>query len=308
MLFKNNSEKIGWDIGNILLRIWEGCATNCYNCSSNTEEVEYFKYEDFLDSCKYISKNCDTKLDIFFYGTESVYHPEILSFLGNQDISHFNKSLHITPIYSSLNIEKINFISQEYENVSFDTCYTIKDLKSLLWVLKYLKYVIDNDIKSTLDLFFDYNKFAPHILRFLRMYDIKWKDKSVNTHIWYNNCVEFIYNERQIILLYDLKQQNVVDKRVTNLQNTNCIAKNSIDIVDKEIYISEEVEFTKKWEITVHLNTYCSKWINRISHISKANEEIIDDFKKLDWYLEKFNSWDMWKNCYNCMTKEYNYD
>jgi len=308
MLFKNNSEKIGWDIGNILLRIWEWCATNCYNCPSNTEEVEYFKYKDFLPCYNYIRESCDTKLDIFFYWTESIYHPEILSFLGDKDLVNFNKSLHITPIYSPSRIAKINYISEKFTDVSFDTCYTIKDLQSLLWVLKYLKYIIDNDIKSTLDLFFDYQKFAPHILRFLKQYNVLCKDKSINTHIWYNNCVEFIYNERQIILLYDLKEQNIVNKRITNLQNTSCIAKKSIDVIDNSIYISEEVEFTKEWEITVHLNTYCSKWINKISHINKTQEEVVNDFKRLDFYLAKFNTWDMWKNCYNCMTKPYNYD
>ena len=309
MLFKSNQEKVWWDIWNILIRIWEWCATNCYNCYSNKDNIIFYDYSKFIWLFDYIEKKCETKFDIFFYWIESIFHPDILLFLWNKSITNYRKSLHITPLYSHNNLSKILNISQGFPDVSFDTCYTIDDLKNLKSVIKFLQFVIDNNIKSTIDLFFDFDKYYKYLFDILNIIsDNKYSSwrKTKNTHMWNTNCFEFIFNNwKQAILLYNAKKQTIINNEITNISNNDCIVKKSIEISKNNIYISEEIEFTYKWEITIHINAYCSKAIKIISNITKDDIDIIKDFNILNKYLSIYNTSDMWKSCYTCMNNPY---
>lgn len=309
MIFYNETQKVWWDMWNILLRIWEWCATNCYNCNSSKDNISFYSYNEFLERIEFINKNCDNKLHLFFYWVEAIFHPEILKFLYDKNLQFFSKSLHITPIYELKRIKTIFELSKKFSNVSFDTCYTIKDNQDLKWVLMFLDFIVKNNIKSTLDLFFDYSKYLPIILAFFKKHNVTFLDKTINTHIWNTKCFEFqLNNSNQTILLYDLKEQVISKSSISNIKYDLCVVKNSLTITDEKIYVSEEVEFAKSGEITVHISTYCSKWIWKISSIYKTKNEIISDFKKLDAYLEKYNTWNMGENCLNCMLNTYNID
>ena len=127
MIFRNESTKVGGDYGNILLRVGDSCATNCYNCNSSSDSVSYVAYHEFTKVITYISKQCDHKLHLFLYGVEVLYHPDIHAFLTDKFLSKFPISIHITPLYAKERIDSIFQLGKQYQDISFDTCYTIKD-------------------------------------------------------------------------------------------------------------------------------------------------------------------------------------
>jgi len=306
MLFIQNTDKVWWDLWNILIRIWEWCVANCYNCDSWNENIKYFKYEDFFKVFSYIKKECDNKMSIFFYGTNSILHPDIEKFINDLNIKKFKKSLNISPIYNEKNLSRLKYLSIKYSDVSFDTVYIINSIEKVISIIKFILFVIKNNIKSTLDLFFDYN----YYIKYFKVLFIQNKqqiiDKSINTHIWYNKCNQLTFNNnKQIILLYNCKKQIINNNTITNLPYSYCIVKESINILDNNIEISEEIEFTREGNITIHISWYCSKGIINISNINKKYIDIIKDFRKLNLYLEKYNKWFMWQNCIKCMKEPY---
>lgn len=306
MIFLNKSETVWWDIWNILFRVGEWCATNCYNCTSAFDKVSYKPYSDYKNIFEKVVDVCDDNLLVFFYWVEAIFHPEIEYFINDNNLKDYKKSLHITPLYRLDRIQKIKNISDKYNNISFDTCYTIKNTEDLFSFLKFFTFLNKNKINSTLDIFFDYNKYAKILLNFFKKFNPKIVNKPINTHLGNEKCIELNFDNNQIILLYHTKPQFIKDDKIHNLPFTLCAVKKSFDIKEDFIYTSEEIEFTENGDITVHFSTYCSKWIQKISSIYKNKKEIIEDFKKFDKYLEKYNSGDMWKNCYNCISNPYN--
>lgn len=306
MIFFNESQKVWGDMGNVLFRIGQWCATNCYNCHSAEDEKEFYAYEDFFESFWFVQKNCHPLLHVFFYGVEGIFHPEIHKFVGDPFLENFKKSVHISPVFSVPRMQKIFELHKKFPELSFDTCYTIKDEISLKWVLLYLQYVIEKDILSTLDIFFDYQKYWPVVIKFLQKFQGKFSDKSMNTHMGNNTCVEFQFHDaRQVILLYDLKKQEIINNEITNVPYPFCVVRHSLGFFPDKITVSEEIEFTKDGDITIHINNYCSKGIQKISHIKKDHDEILRDFETLKNYLEKYDTPEMGKNCYDCMTHPY---
>lgn len=307
MIFVNNSESVWWDICNILFRIGEWCATNCYNCFSSFDKKNYKPYSLYKEIFEKVNNICDDNFFVFFYWVEAIFHPEIEKYISDKNLSRYKKSLHITPLYDSKRIDKIIEISKKYNNISFDTCYTIKSYKEIISVLKFLKFIQDNNINSTIDLFFDFWKYLKKLLFFLKWFsNYKLSYKFLNTHLWNEKCIEFNFNNKQIILLYHTKEQFIKDEKIYNLPFNFCPVKKSFKIKENFIYSSEEIEFNEIWDIKVHFNSYCSKWIQKISSVYKTNLEIIDDFKQFDEYLKKYEKGDMWINCYNCITNPYN--
>lgn len=308
MLFRNKSETVWGDIWNILFRIGEGCATNCYNCTSAFDEISYKRYSTYRSVFSLVKDICDSDLLVFFYGVEAIFHPEIEKYIEDTNLQWFQKSLHITPIYNQKRIQKILEISAKYPDISFDTCYTIKTKSDLILVLKFLRFLHEYNIKATIDLFFDYEKYLKIMISFLRQQDEgSILNKPVNTHLGNEKCIELsFHNSRQIHLLYHTKPQYIADSRIHNLPFQLCAVKKSFEITNDCIFTSEEIEFTENGDITVHFSTYCSKWIQKISSIYKTSSEIISDFQKFDSYLQQYESGDMWVNCFKCISNPYN--
>lgn len=162
-------------------------------------------------------------------------------------------------------------------------------------MLRFLKFVYEHDIKTTLDLFFDYDKFLKIIITYFRQRkDYSIFDKPINTHLGNEKCIEFsFHNSRQIHLLYHTKPQFIANDRIYNLPVSLCAVKKSFDIREDYIFTSEEIEFTESGDVTVHFSAYCSKGIQKISSIYKSSSEIIADFNRLDVYLQQYESGDM---------------
>ena len=309
MLFNNYLEKTGWDLWNVILYIWDKCPTNCYNCTRNSNSEEFYPYYKFEEVISFIESNCSKSVNIFLKWVEAIFHPDIELFILDKKLKWFNMWLHISPVFTNNRIDKIKELAFKFDNISFDTTFTIKTQDDLIKVLKFIKFTVKSNINCTLDLFIDYKDFLFIFLKIIKFYWFKYKINKSSSHYFNIECIELILNNRrQNILVYNTKKQEIINSTITNLEYISCLANDNILIKDNKIFFREEVEFNYNGDIKIHLNSYCSKWIQKISSI--YNEWfILNDFLIFKKYMSKYsNDLPMWKNCFNCMNNPYNID
>lgn len=300
-MFKNNSFN-----SSILIRLWEWCVTNCYNCSSYFDKKNEYDYEKFENVFLYLNKNFEKTFSIFLYWTEVIFHKDIYKFITDEKIKDFRLSLHINPLFSEERLKKIKEISYFNEKIFFETCYTIKNDKEMLSILKNITFLKKENIKSSMDLFLDFNKYLSNFLNILKKLWFSIIKTDITSHLNYDFCINCSLNNINIIL-YHTKEQFIKDDKIYNIPNNWCVARHTFEVIDNNyININEEIEITKEWIFKMHINTYCSKAIQNISNIYKDKDEIIKDFIKLDKYLEKYDDFlDMWKKCFDCIKNPY---
>ncbi len=301
MLFINK-----WNPSSILLRIWEHCATNCYNCYSRYDKKNNYKYNDFSEVFKFMKDKCDKSFSVFLFWTEVIFHPEIEKFIEDKTIMLFRHSLHINPIYSILRADKMLSLYNKYNYIYFDTCYFMKNVDEIKGVFKTILFLKKHQINSSMDLFVDLWKFWKIIKIFFKEQGFMFNKQERTSHLNFPDCLEFTINNKKLaIMIYHTKKQEIRNKTITNIPNTWCVVRKTFDIDDNKILVNEEIELDYKWVIKMHINTYCNKAIKQISHINKSNIEIKNDFKKLDEYLVQYDNDDMWKDCFRCVSNPY---
>jgi len=300
MLFKNK-----WNNWCLLIRVWDWCIQNCYNCYSRFDNQNYYNYDLFKDTLDFIDKKCETNFSFFLYWVDVIYHPELEYFLDNKIIWKFNDiSIHIFPILSNDRINRILYISNKYKNLSFDTSYVIENDDIFKDIVKYIKFIIKHDIKSTLDLFLDFNRYYDLIKTvFLKLWFI-FRVQKQNTHMNFTSCIELI-KWNIVLMIFHTKKQYISNWRIYNIPNTWCLARKALSICNNTVFVHEEIDIDYKWNIKLHLNAYCSSAIKSISSVYKTDKSIINDINKFIKYMKKYDNHDMWIDCFNCIKKPY---
>jgi len=288
----------GWKIG---LKLWESCPSNCHNCNLNLVEVKYYKYIEHKENIEFIKNNFGENFIIFLSGTESVFHPELELFLEDSSLNIFQIYIHITPLYDTLRCAKIKDIYEKYPYVNFDTWYTIKSIWEMKALFLYLEFIIQHNINTNVSLFFDFSAYFKIINRFLENKGFSFKGMS-----YYENskCLRFQYKGIEIHTI-DNKKHIVKDGYISGITIDDCVAKGSFTVEQETVFIEREVEFSPWWIMRFHLNPYCNKAIQSISRADRSNWEVLQDFIKFDAYMTQYNSWDMGKNCFDCMSNPY---
>lgn len=308
MLFYVDERIWWWDKVNLSFMIWNKCVTNCYNCNDRFSDSSFIEYNKFKEVFKFIKEKCSKKFYIIFSHTDTIFHPEIEKFILDKNLLLFEKSLHLEPLYNLNRINKIKYISYKYPNISFNAPYTIKNLIDFKNNIKFIHFLVNYNIKSTIDLFIDFNlyfKIYDNLLRYKYKFNIKIKKSS--SFLSHDNCVLYeLWNV--VIVLYHLLEEKIIDWKIEKLWNNDCITRKSFNIYDGKIYVWWEIQFNYDGIIKTHMNAYCSKWIKSISSIHNNDNNIISDFNKLDLYLKEKDNSNMSINCFNCISNPYKHN
>lgn len=301
MLFRNT-----WNPSSILIRIWEWCATNCYNCYSKYDNIKFYSYESFLAPIDFIGNKCDETFSIFLFWVEAIFHPDIERFISNPTLSKYRISLHINPTDSQKRRQQIYLLSQKYKHIFFETCFTLKSQEDFISIFKHILFLKNSDINSSMDLFLDFTKYGDLIKNLFAKYNFIYRKQPNTSHLNYTECLEFTANDKRLaIMIYHQKTQEIRNKRITNIPENGCVIRRSFEFEKGFIWVNEEIELCSNGVIKVHINTYCNKAIQSISHITKDDNSIYQDFLNMYHYLEDFDGWDMWKKCFECISNPY---
>lgn len=288
----------GWKIWLVL---WQSCPSNCYNCNLNLLEQKFFSYENHKENIEFIWSNFSDNFSIFLSGVENIFHPDIEKFIEDWTISKYEIYIHVNPIFEKNRCTQIKMLSEKYPQIYFDTWYTVRSSVDLVWIFQYINFLDISQVSSLISLFIDLEIYGIAIKRIFSQYNFslirKETDDSWVTLIFVKWWVE--------VSVIHQKKQVIKNNFIHELWFTSCMAKKSFSVVWDTVFIEREVEFHKDGTMKFHLNPYCNKGITSISNINKEKNDIIRDFQAFDLYLEKFNSWDMKKNCIICMWKPY---
>lgn len=296
-----------WNPASILIRLWEKCVTNCYNCCSIKDKQKFYKYEQFEKILNFMKERCDKSFSIFLFWTDVINHPDIDKFLSDPIIKLFRRHpVHISPLYEKNRVEKIMYLYKKFPDTKFDTCYYIKNMGQLKLFFKMVLFLKKNNVPSSMDIFLDLSYYGKLIKEFFIRNWFEFRLQIETSHLNFDKCLEFTANNKNLaFMIYHTKPQIILEDRIEHIPNNGCVARKTFKIKWNQIFVYEEIEIDGMWNIKMHINSYCSKAIKRISDVKKADEEIIEDFKKLDEYLKQFDTDDMWKSCFKCISQPF---
>lgn len=280
----------------IILRSSTWCSWNCWPCFrsiKNYKEVDIFYwYNTFLNIFNFIEKNFVKEFWILFLWKNLFSNnnrknlEKILNFHEKS-----NRRIFIQSSFLNIkqNIEYIKDISLKY---NFTLLYDL-NIYSNIELKELLGYITLKELKINIYISLEFSK-KYHI--FLEKLFSKWK-KERDYYIYNSNKVYFI-NRKEI-----LEKEWYLD----NLYYDKCLVVDNTEIIDNKIYLWEWIEIVHNWDITYHMNPYCSVGINKITNIIKGYDEIIKDFLTFkDKIILRNSKQNIWKSCFNCINNPFN--
>jgi len=289
----------------VLLTVWESCPSNCFNCSSREAPKKYYSYKDLRENILFIWENFTKNFECLLFFTDAIYHPDIVEFVSDPILSNFDTfTLQIHPVYNDKFETIVPLIIEKNPQVVFHICNFYLNSENVDSIIYFFQNITKYNTLFDMDLFFDFKKYRSEMETMLRMFP--WK---ISSWIDPNNKKTYKLEYKNIeINFYFQAEQRIFSNQnyISNVHFKDCISYTSFNILWEEIYVDEEVMIQPDGTITFHRNTLCSKAIQKISHIKKDKYQILKDFLSLKDILLEYNSWDMWKNCFECIHNKVN--
>jgi len=287
-LFKNVSSLSVKLINNDKKCIW-----SCLRCfESQNIQSKWFNHlslvNEFLTSIENKHLLNLKELDAINFYWSSIF--DLFSIKEIEDFLYKNKELNFKVQVNLNNLDFLNSFKsiEDYKiffNVSFFLFKSYENNLDLELLKTYIDFFNNNSLKYEVDISINTD--------FNDINDIKRK-------LWNN------INIRENIII---KDNNVSNLQECSIVNSFFVTKDNIILRTWE-YKSLLLDFIPNWDIQTH-NLPCHWWAITISNINKDRNEILKDFLKFKFFLNKYlNNWSssFWKKCYNCFNKiKYNY-
>lgn len=111
-----------WNCSKILIRLGQGCMTNCNGCNERFKKRKYFDTHDLLSAITRASQIFSPEIRFFLFGQDPFFFDDIDSVIGRiRTLNNNEICIHISDInnYDDHILTRIEWVLQKYQNIGF---------------------------------------------------------------------------------------------------------------------------------------------------------------------------------------------
>jgi hypothetical protein len=279
-----------WNCSKILIRLGQGCMTNCNGCNERFKKRKYFDTKDLQSAIVRASEIFSKEVRFFLFWQDPFFFADVETIMDTiRAVNNNEICIHISDIdnYDSKTLIQIESILQKYQNIGFYISTSSQTIAT--WQQKNIVHI------CTLLKRYQYEPFVQIY------YDDISELKSINVSLFYHLLSRDHISATQNIVI------NHESKTVSD-HESDCKFHRTIQSDNSKITFTPprlddfEFEVTYSGDIIPHTpRCYMAKIY--ISNVYLDEEIIYDNFLKFTQFINTTNSrYDSFeKNCYSCI-------